>query len=212
MKRQRYVRINVRGKSQQHAGFKRVYTCVTQKKRTHAYAWYGHACTAQCTCYVVCMCVKKHVQESGNNNNNDNKSRKIIRFKNMYGTKLKAHMDMHGMDAHANCCIHAYTHLHARMYLLCWPTCVPVRCHHFSSSRCARSSSSTVQWGCFLQASFSPRACSSPSSIVQFRHSLQSFPPPIAHFSSSSTVRVQDIAGLCQKRLQLGVSFLPHML
>jgi len=27
-------------------------------------------------------------------------------------------------------------------------------------------------------------------------------PPPIAHFSSSNTVRVQDISGLCQKQLQ----------
>ena len=44
------------------------------KKRTHAYAWYGHACTAQCSCKVVCMCGKKHAQESGKINNNNNKS------------------------------------------------------------------------------------------------------------------------------------------
>ena len=79
MKRRRYVRINVRGKSRQRAGAKRVYICV-KKKRTHAYACYGQACIAQCTCNVVCMCGKKHAQESGNKNNNDIKSSKIIRF------------------------------------------------------------------------------------------------------------------------------------
>ena len=62
-----------------------IYMC--EGKKTHAYACYGHTCTAQCTCNVVCMCGKKHAQESGNNNNNDIKSSKIIRFKNMYGTK-----------------------------------------------------------------------------------------------------------------------------
>jgi len=50
------------------------------KKRAHAYAWYGHACTAQCTCKVVCMCGKKHAQESRKINNNNNKSSKIIRL------------------------------------------------------------------------------------------------------------------------------------
>jgi len=96
------------------------------RKKINAYACYGHACTAQCTCYVVCMCVKKHVQESGNNNNNDNKSSKIIRFKNMYGTKLKAHMDMHGMDAHARnhvytmlcACVGRYMHRRARKIIM----------------------------------------------------------------------------------------------
>jgi hypothetical protein len=80
---------------------------------------------------------------------------------------------------HANCCIHAYTHLHACMYLLCWPTFVPVLCHRFSSSRCTHtSSSSTVQWGCFMQTSSPPCAWLSPSSIMQFRCSLRGFPPP----------------------------------
>ena len=63
-----------------------IYMC-EEKKRTHAYACYGHACTAQCTCSVVCMCGKKHAQESENNDNNDIKSSEIIRFKNMDGTK-----------------------------------------------------------------------------------------------------------------------------
>ena len=47
-------------------------------KSTHGYAWYGHACTAPCTCNVVCMCGKIHAQES--EKNNGNKSNKIIRL------------------------------------------------------------------------------------------------------------------------------------
>jgi len=66
-----------------------IYMC-EGKKRTHAYACYGHACTAQCTCNVVCMCGKKHAQESGNNDNNDIKSSKIIRFKKYGWDKMKS--------------------------------------------------------------------------------------------------------------------------
>jgi len=45
---------------------------------THGYAWYERACTAPCTCNVVCMCGKIHAQECEKNNNN--KSNKIIRL------------------------------------------------------------------------------------------------------------------------------------
>jgi len=47
-------------------------------KSTHGYAWYGRACTAPCTCNVVCMCGKIHAQESEENSNN--KSNKIIKW------------------------------------------------------------------------------------------------------------------------------------
>ena len=39
-------------------------------KSTHGYVWYGRACTAPCTCNVVCMCGKIHAQESEKSNNN----------------------------------------------------------------------------------------------------------------------------------------------
>jgi len=71
--------------------------------------------------------------------------------------------------AHAPWRMHTYTHLHAHMYLLCSKrACTPVRCRHFSQASSSRSSSSnTVQWGCFQQASFCPRARSSQRSVVQ---------------------------------------------
>ena len=46
-------------------------------KSTYGYAWYERACTAPCTCNVVCMFGKIHAQESEKNNNN--KSNKIMR-------------------------------------------------------------------------------------------------------------------------------------
>jgi len=45
---------------------------------THGYAWYGRACTAPCTCNVVCMCGKIRAQESEKNSNH--MSNKIIRL------------------------------------------------------------------------------------------------------------------------------------
>jgi len=39
-----------------------IYMCAA-KNRTYICAWYGHACTAPCTCNVVCVCGKKHAQE-----------------------------------------------------------------------------------------------------------------------------------------------------
>jgi len=47
-------------------------------KNTHGYAWYERACTAPCTCNIVCMCGKIHAQESEKNDNN--KSNQIIRL------------------------------------------------------------------------------------------------------------------------------------
>jgi len=56
-------------------------------KSTHGYAWFGRACTAPCTCNVVCMCGKIHAQESEKNNNN--KSNKIIRLgRNRWGKNV----------------------------------------------------------------------------------------------------------------------------